>query len=549
MSKKRALHSLSYDDIVNSSERVSYEEGKLLLVNLMQAGDAAITSAKLSLKCKLKKGRIEVPVRSVHCRPHLECFGLRNYLDCEAKNSATIGAPSSKKSQRTVWACPVCRNRARAEDLRVDDYFAHNLRSMPVSVDEVQLLPDGSFEAVSSPAPEVTIDDEEPFEPQPEHCIRPSGPGPAIEELFKQSKAFQLTLQDGKSFRTKKDIHENVGLFLEKERDTLSTLFKKLTSANESQRHANGEVAANTVGASASVQPKLSVAASSTVTTSDSNPTEMQFPAGAAHASKTADVTILIMEPPVGSDADPEPASNTVTSLASNYARRTSIIDIAGQQLPIRATNPTVLHSKAMLLNCPAFAAELHETLATGGRGAPSIDETDVAELKYEASAKKLVTERKRRLFSRKKVQRRWTLLTFQKNVSLLVQPQHLTNDWAGSSLSGANSVGASPGIQPKLAAAGASSTATSGSNAAEWSFPPDIVAAGVALFGQEPSTSRGAAPAKKSRWCDTHVTIARSIARHRHSAIADRRWSAVACGHAQSLSSQNTDLPQEERE
>lgn len=148
----------------------------------------------------------------------------------------------------------------------------------------------------------------------------------------------------------------------------------------------------------------------------------MQFPAGAAHASKTADVTILIMEPPVGSDADPEPASNTVTSLASNYARRTSIIDIAGQQLPIRATNPTVLHSKAMLLNCPAFAAELHETLATGGRGAPSIDETDVAELKYEASAKKLVTERKRRLFSRKKVQRRWTLLTFQKNVSLLVQ-------------------------------------------------------------------------------------------------------------------------------
>ncbi|KAH7699143.1 MIZ zinc finger family protein, partial [Aphelenchoides avenae] len=184
----------------------------------------------------LKKGRIEVPVRSVHCRPHLECIDLHAYLDCEAKNSATIDAPSTKKSQRPVWTCPVCGERAEADDLRVDDYFAHIRRSMPASVEEVRLLADGSFEEISRAELEevVTIDDEEPFEPQPGQLqTEPSGADHAIMELLKESKAFQGTLQNEKTFRTKKDLRDAMQLFLEDQRGALSTLLKKLTSANE----------------------------------------------------------------------------------------------------------------------------------------------------------------------------------------------------------------------------------------------------------------------------------------------------------------------------
>lgn len=74
------------------------------------------------IRFQLKKGRIEVPVRSIHCRPHFECVDLRAYLDYEAKNSATVGAASStRKSQRPLWTCPVCGERARADDLRIDE--------------------------------------------------------------------------------------------------------------------------------------------------------------------------------------------------------------------------------------------------------------------------------------------------------------------------------------------------------------------------------------------------------------------------------------------
>ncbi|KAH7695383.1 MIZ zinc finger protein, partial [Aphelenchoides avenae] len=230
MSKRPCPQQLCYDDIKDSAQRIGYEAGKQLLANLLNAGELAPTSAKLRLKCKLKGGRIEVPVRSVHCR-HFDCIDLHAYLDCEAKNSATIDAPSTKKSHRPVWACPVCGERAQAEDLRVDDYFVHILQSVPDSVDEVQLLPDGSFEA-SGTEPDVTIDDEDPFEPQQEHLhVEPSGPGHAIDELLKQSKSFQLTLQNEKSFRTKKDLREAMESFLEKERDALSALLKKANVA------------------------------------------------------------------------------------------------------------------------------------------------------------------------------------------------------------------------------------------------------------------------------------------------------------------------------
>lgn len=55
MSKRPCPKELSYDDIKNSLERhTSYEAGKQMLVVLMSAGEVAVTSAKLSLKCKVR---------------------------------------------------------------------------------------------------------------------------------------------------------------------------------------------------------------------------------------------------------------------------------------------------------------------------------------------------------------------------------------------------------------------------------------------------------------------------------------------------------------
>lgn len=55
MSKKRSPQPLTYDNIKNSLERhTSHEEGKLLLANLMNTGEVAVTSAILSLRCKVR---------------------------------------------------------------------------------------------------------------------------------------------------------------------------------------------------------------------------------------------------------------------------------------------------------------------------------------------------------------------------------------------------------------------------------------------------------------------------------------------------------------
>lgn len=149
----------------------------------------------------------------------------------------------------------------------------------------MKLLPDGSFEPISRVVPEVTIDDEQPFEPQPEQlhvsdpatlyrnssniplyfrahplmpprgqseyearsCIAPashcrkfgsfaaaassvffqnelSGRSHDVEDLLKQPNAFHRTLQ---SSRTKEELLEKTESSLENSR------LKKLTSANE----------------------------------------------------------------------------------------------------------------------------------------------------------------------------------------------------------------------------------------------------------------------------------------------------------------------------
>lgn len=128
----------------------------------------------------------------------------------------------------------------------------HILEVVPPNVVEVQLLEDRSFEQIAAVEPEVTLSDDEPFEPQAGQLdvsfpvkfifrsatlcaiqIAPSGPSRVLEGMMKQSKAFQGTLQDGRTFRTKKALLDRVESFLEDQRDAISALLKKLSSAKQ----------------------------------------------------------------------------------------------------------------------------------------------------------------------------------------------------------------------------------------------------------------------------------------------------------------------------
>ncbi|KAH7731676.1 reticulocyte binding-like protein 2b [Aphelenchoides avenae] len=170
--------------------------------------------------------------------------------------------------------------------------------------------------------------------------------------------------------------------------------------------------------------------------------------------------------------------SNPLASLASNYARSTSVIDKAGKQLPNGATNPAFMDFNAMFMNSPAFAANFRNAMAT----LQSVDPALVNQTQLLNAAA---------LNAR----------PFQHFDS---QPQHQASSAIGSSVNGANAIGASPSMQPKMSVGGSSSAAASASNQMELQFPAGAALAaklaGAAMFGKEPPGSSAAAPAKEFR-------------------------------------------------
>ena len=70
-------------------------------------------SLKVSMKCPLSQGKMNVPVRGKLCK-HLQCFDLGTYLQMN-KNHPKFN-------------CPVCSKSAVYEDLFVDSYFSKILK-------------------------------------------------------------------------------------------------------------------------------------------------------------------------------------------------------------------------------------------------------------------------------------------------------------------------------------------------------------------------------------------------------------------------------------
>jgi len=102
-----------------------------------------VISNKLKLRCPLSFERVVIPVRGEQCQ-HLQCFGLGAYLESNMKMRAL----------NNRWTCPVCGNRLKPHDLRVDDFVDKVLKETPQNCDEVEILEDGSYRLTNEEEPE-----------------------------------------------------------------------------------------------------------------------------------------------------------------------------------------------------------------------------------------------------------------------------------------------------------------------------------------------------------------------------------------------------------
>ncbi|TRY55905.1 hypothetical protein DNTS_001743 [Danionella cerebrum] len=98
--------------------------------------EIATTGLQVSLMCPLSKQRMRVPCRARGCA-HLQSFDTSSFL---------------QMNQRTPrWSCPVCDRFLPYDELRIDSLLCEVLEDCAEDVEEVELLSDGTWRAVSQP--------------------------------------------------------------------------------------------------------------------------------------------------------------------------------------------------------------------------------------------------------------------------------------------------------------------------------------------------------------------------------------------------------------
>jgi len=98
-------------------------------------GVTCLISNRLRLRCPLSMERVKDPVRGDRCW-HLQCFGLRAYLEANAHMRAF----------NNRWTCPVCSNVLHPGDLRIDGFVEKVLNETSEAVEEVILDADGNWQ-------------------------------------------------------------------------------------------------------------------------------------------------------------------------------------------------------------------------------------------------------------------------------------------------------------------------------------------------------------------------------------------------------------------
>ncbi|CAK3936734.1 E3 SUMO- ligase pli1 [Lecanosticta acicola] len=92
--------------------------------------EIGVTSVRMSLKDPISTLRITLPVRSTICT-HQQCFDGAMFLQLQ--------------DQAPQWSCPLCSKSVNYEQLCIDKYFEEILQKTPLSIEKVDLEPDGQW--------------------------------------------------------------------------------------------------------------------------------------------------------------------------------------------------------------------------------------------------------------------------------------------------------------------------------------------------------------------------------------------------------------------
>lgn len=115
------------------------------------------TDSVHSLKDPVMYTRINTPIRSLRCS-HVDCFDAAVYIELQR--------------QATTWKCPICNKKISWDSLAVDDYFAEILKTADQDVDQVNVMPDGTWNVRSRDMPDDDSDsDDERASKKPKKVI------------------------------------------------------------------------------------------------------------------------------------------------------------------------------------------------------------------------------------------------------------------------------------------------------------------------------------------------------------------------------------------
>ncbi|KAI1722548.1 PINIT domain-containing protein [Ditylenchus destructor] len=136
--------------LLNVNAKRPFDTTKNTIIRRLRGTDdddgIEMDTLKISLLCPLMRTPIKIPVRAADCT-HLQSFDLTNYLMmCE---------------KRPVWKCPVCDNNALYSKLIIDEYFQTLLKSVGPSVEDVELLKDGTWRIMKEDFLSISDDENE----------------------------------------------------------------------------------------------------------------------------------------------------------------------------------------------------------------------------------------------------------------------------------------------------------------------------------------------------------------------------------------------------
>lgn len=128
--KRSSRRTMSYVSVCITAQPVAACQLTFLVTSRAQDDDIVATSTVASLTDPVSTVRIRYPCRSTICQ-HSRCFDAESFLQLQ--------------DQAPTWTCPICNKMIPFCTLAIDEYFQDILSSVPSTVDQVIIEPNGQW--------------------------------------------------------------------------------------------------------------------------------------------------------------------------------------------------------------------------------------------------------------------------------------------------------------------------------------------------------------------------------------------------------------------